>query len=188
MNIHPKLLSDEKIIDLFWQRDEQAISQTDTKYGKYLYKIAYNILNDRLDSEECQNDTYLAAWDAIPPHKPLCLPAFLTQLIRRISIDRYRESRRQKRIPTELIVSMEELHGSLANVCMEPDQLGYLLSDFIRSLPKQKQELFMSRYYFNDSIADIARSLRLSESAIYKELKNIRNLLKSYLTEKDIDI
>ena len=114
MNIHPKLLSDEKIIDLFWQRDEQAISQTDTKYGKYLYKIAYNILNDRLDSEECQNDTYLAAWDAIPPHKPLCLPAFLTQLIRRISIDRYRESRRQKRIPTELIVSMEELHGSLA--------------------------------------------------------------------------
>ena len=188
MAIHRETVSDERIIDLFWQRDEQAISQTDTKYGKYLYKIAYNILNDRLDSEECQNDTYLAAWDAIPPHKPLCLPAFLTQLVRRISIDRYRESRRKKRIPTELIVSMEELHGSLANVCMEPDQLGYLLSDFIRSLPKQKQELFMSRYYFNDSITDIARSLRLSESAIYKELKNIRNLLKSYLTEKDIDI
>lgn len=179
-------VSDEMIVDLYWNRNETAIVQTDMKYGKYLFKIANNILNSHLDSEECQNDTYLATWNAIPPHKPLSLQAFVTKLVRRIAIDRYRESHRQKRIPSELITSIDELHTGLCDVHLSENQLSQVLSDFVRSLPKQKQHIFMSRYYFNDSIAEIALSLNVSESSIYKELANIRNNLKSYLREKEI--
>lgn len=179
-------VSDEMIVDLYWNRNETAIVQTDMKYGKYLFKIANNILNSHLDSEECQNDTYLATWNAIPPHKPISLQAFVTKLVRRIAIDRYRESHRQKRIPSELITSIDELHTGLCDVHISSDQLGQALSDFIRSLPQNKKQIFMSRYYFSDSIAEIARSQHVSESAIYKELGHLRDALKTYLIEMDI--
>jgi len=186
-------VTDDAIIELYWSRDESAIEQTDQKYGKHLYRTAYNILGDALDSEECQNDTYLAAWNAIPPQRPRMLPAFLTQIIRRIAIDRYREKQRQKRIPSELTISMEDLHESLqedpaVHMQEEAEHLGHLLSDFLRKLPEREQHIFLRRYYFADPIDDIAHTLGVSESTVYKQLTKLKKALKSYLEKEGVSI
>ena len=105
-------LTDEQIIELYWTRQENAIQETDKKYGQFLFRIANNMLHDRRDSEECQNDTYLGAWNAIPPTRPLVLSAFLVQIMRRIAINRYREKTSKKRIPSELTVALEDVQGT----------------------------------------------------------------------------
>lgn len=188
-----RTVTDDAIVELYWHRDETAIEQTHEKYGKHLYRTAYNILQDALDSEECQNDTYLAAWNAIPPQRPRVLPAFLTQIIRRIAIDRYREKQRQKRIPSELTISMEDLHESLQEDPAERSQweaehLGRILSDFLRKLPEREQHIFLRRYYFADPIDDIARTLGVSESTVYKQLTKLKKSLKSYLEREGVTL
>ena len=107
------IIADEQIIELYWQREERAIQETDKKHGQFLFRIAYNILHDRLDCEECQNDTYLGVWNAIPPTRPTVFPAFITQIMRRIAINRYKEKTSKKRIPSELTVSMEYINDFL---------------------------------------------------------------------------
>ena len=107
------VIADEQIIELYWQRNENAIQETDKKYGQFLFGIAYNILHDRLDCEECQNDTYLGVWNAIPPTRPIAFPAFITQIMRNIAINRFKEKTSKKRIPSELTVSMDDVNGML---------------------------------------------------------------------------
>ena len=102
-------IDDEKIVELYWARDEKAIDETDFKYRKYLFSIAYNVLHDKLDCEECLNDTYLGAWNAIPPTRPNVLKAFLTTIVRRIAIKRYHSALRKKAVPSEMTVSLSEL-------------------------------------------------------------------------------
>ena len=104
-----KILPDEQIIELYWQRDEQAIGATDVKYGKYLFTIAYNIMRNDPDCEECLNDTYLNTWNAIPPARPTAFQVFLSKIMRNSAIDKFREKKAAKRIPSELIVSLNEL-------------------------------------------------------------------------------
>lgn len=190
---HNPLASDETIVELYWQRDETAITRTHEKYGTHLYRTAYNILSDAQDSEECQNDTYLAAWNTIPPQRPRVLPAFLTQIVRRIAIDRYRESRRHKRIPSELTVSMDDLHESLQEdmnerAHMEAAQLGHAISDFLRTLPEREQHMFLRRYYFADPIEDIARTLGISDSTVYKQLNRLKQMLRAHLEKEGIEL
>ena len=179
-------LDDDKIIELYWQRDEEAIEATDFKYRKYLYKIAYNIVRDNVDCEECLNDTYLGSWNAIPPSKPSVLKAFLTTIMRRISIKRYHNNLRKKVIPSEMTVSLSELEDFIVgdeDVGDDFDavKLGEIISNFVRYLSEREKFIFMSRYYLAEPIDIIARNLGLSRSTINKELAAIRSALKEKL-------
>ncbi len=179
-------MDDDAIVELYWARDEKAIEETDFKYKSYLFSIAYNVVHDRLDCEECLNDTYLGAWNAIPPARPNALKAFLTVIVRRISIKRYHHNLRKCAIPSEMTVSLSELEDFLADggdldADFEAERLGRVISDFVRSLPTRRRFIFMSRYYAAEPIDAIARDLRVSRSTVNKELAAIRAALKETL-------
>ena len=180
------VLCDEQIIQLFWQRDEQAIAQTDKKYRKFLLSVAYNVLSDPCDSEECLDDTYLGAWNAIPPTKPSSLRAFLATIMRRTAIDRYKLRKRQKRIASELTLSLSEVEDFVSDrddVTAEIDrlELSRIISAFVRSLNDRRRYIFMSRYYLVRPIKEIAKLLGCSESTVNKELAFIKRELMQIL-------
>ena len=181
------ILSDEEIIALYWDRDEQAISRTDEKYKKFLLSVAFNIVFDDQDCEECLNDTYIDAWNSMPPSKPALLQAFLATIMRRTAIDRYKSRKRQKRIASELTVSLSELEEIIADEgdsSAETDELARLLSDFVRSLPDRRMYIFMSRYYFARPIGEMASLLCCSESTVNKEIAAIKRELKEKLMKE----
>lgn len=186
-------MDDDKIVELYWGRNEKAIEETDFKYKKYLFSIAYNVVYDRLDCEECLNDTYLGAWNAIPPTKPSVLKAFLTTITRRIAIKRYHSNLKQSVIPSEMTVSLSELEDFVAgdgdvDSEFDAERLGRVISDFVRSLSERRQFIFMSRYYVADPIDTIASDLSLSRSMINKELAAIRSALKEKLESEGYSI
>ena len=181
------ILSDEEIIALYWDRDEQAISRTDEKYKKFLLSVAFNIVFDDQDCEECLNDTYIDAWNSMPPSKPALLQAFLATIMRRTAIDRYKSRKRQKRIASELTVSLfevEEIIADESDSSAQTDELARLLSDFVRSLPDRRMYIFMSRYYFARPIGEIASLLCCSESTVNKEIAAIKRELKEKLMKE----
>ena len=183
-------MDDDKIVELYWERNEKAVEETDFKYKKYLFSIAYNIVHDRLDCEECLNDTYLGAWNAMPPSRPNVLKAFLTTITRRIAIKRYHSNMRQNVIPSEMTVSLSELEDFVAgdgdvDSEFDAERLGRVISDFVRSLSERRQFIFMSRYYVADPIDTIASDLNLSRSMVNKELSVIRSALKEKLESED---
>ena len=185
MRLLKSLMSDGEIIELYFRRDERAISETDAKYGKYLFSVAYNVVHDRLDCEECLNDTYLDAWNAMPPERPAVLKAFLAIIMRRRAIDRYKSEKRKRRIPSELTVSLSELEFALSDDTpqseLEAEELCRIISDFLRSLPERRAYIFMSRYYAARPIREIANKLCVSESTVNKELALIRQSLRKML-------
>ena len=183
-------MDDDKIVALYWERDEKAIEETDFKYKKYLFSIAYNVVHDRLDCEECLNDTYLGAWNAMPPSRPNVLKAFLTTITRRIAIKRYHSNLKQSVIPSEMTVSLSELEDFVAgdgdvDSEFDAERLGRVISDFVRSLSEHRQFIFMSRYYVSDPIDTISSDLGLSRSMVNKELAAIRSALKEKLESED---
>ena len=178
---------------MYWDRNENAIEETDFKYKKYLYTIAYNIVYDNLDCEECLNDTYMGAWNAMPPAKPNVLKAFLTTITRRTAIKRYHRNLRKKAIPSEMTVSLSELEDFISGnedveEAFDAKRLGKVISDFVRSLPERRQFIFMSRYYMADPIDTIAKDLGLSRSMVNKELAAIRNTLKEKLESEGYSV
>lgn len=182
-------MQDEKIVELYWERNESAVKETQDKYGKYLLKIAYNILSDRCDSEESVNDTYLAAWNSMPPQKPGSLSAYLAKLTRRISIDILRKRNRDKRVPSEYCISMSELEESLSagNTTEEDIEINLLadaLNNFLRELPENSRDLFIGRYYFSDSLKEVSRYCGMSESNAKITLFRVRQNLKIYLEKE----
>ena len=181
-------MSDEQIVALYWQRDEQAIRETDIKYKKFLLTVAYNILQDMYDSEECLNDTYIGAWNAIPPARPVLLQAFLATIMRRTAIDCYKAKKRQKRIVSELTVSLSEVEDFISDDDMysqtDAKELGRVISDFVRSLSDRRMYIFMSRYYIARPIKEIARLLGCSESTVNKEIAAIKRDLKEKLKKE----
>ena len=186
-------MDDDKIVALYWERNEKAIEETDIKYKKYLFSIAYNVVHDRLDCEECLNDTYIGAWNAMPPSKPNMLKAFLTTITRRIAIKRYHSNLKQSVIPSEMTVSLSELENFLADDGdvdseFDSERLGHVISDFVRSLSERRQFIFMSRYYVADPIDTIASDLSLSRSMVNKELAAIRSALKEKLESEGYSI
>ena len=186
-------MDDDKIVELYWERDEKAIEETDFKYKKYLFSIAYNVLHDRLDCEECVNDTYHGAWNAIPPSKPNVLKAFLTTITRRIAIKRYHSNLKQSAIPSEMTVSLSELEDFVAgdedvDADFDTERLGRVISSFVHSLSERRQFIFMSRYYIADPIDTIASDLNLSRSMVNKELAAIRSALKEKLESEGYSI
>lgn len=184
-------ISDAEIVDLYWLRDETAIKRTDEKYGKFLYTMALNILHEHRDCEECRNDTYLSAWNTIPPTRPVFFRAFIAQIMRRTAINRYYKNTGKRKIPSELTVSMEESEGFISegkssDEEIEARELGGIISDFVRGLSPKRQYIFMGRFYFADPVAVIAKELGITESAVYKEIKKLRNDLKTFLELKEV--
>lgn len=184
-----KFLSDEEIVELYWKREERAIAQTDAKYGRYLFKIAYNILHDRPDCEECLNDTYLGTWNRIPPARPNAFQIFLSKIMRNIAVDRFRRNSVKRKIPSSLMSSLDELDEC---VSYEPsveeayaiEQLKRILNSYLRSLSDRDATVFICRYYYADSIADIAEMLNVSERTVNRILATLRNGLKDCLEKE----
>ena len=180
------VMSDEKIVELYWQRDEQAIKETDIKYKKFLLSVAMNIVHDMCDSEECLNDTYIGTWNAIPPARPVALQAFLGSIMRRTAIDRFRANNRQKRIASEFAVSLSELEDFIADdgdmtAEIETKELAKSISNFVRSLPDRQMFIFVSRYYIADPISTISKELGCSVSTVKREIEAIKIGLKKQL-------
>ena len=179
--------SDEEIIEMYWQRDPDAIQATDHKYGKLLQNTAYNILSDLQDSEECQNDVYLRVWNASPSTRPTDFLAFIMQIMRRCAFNRYKEKSRKKRVPSQLTLSLEELQTSLSSgktVEEEYDAkvLGELITEYVRNLSDRQQYIFVDRYYMAEPVEKIASDLSISSvRTVYREIEKIKQGLKEYL-------
>ena len=176
---------DEAIVALYFARNERAIAETDRKYRKYLFVIAYNIVSDTEDSEECVSDTYLQTWNAIPPQRPKNLRAFLTKITRRLALDILRKKTARKRIPSEYLTSLSALdeYISLSDKA-ETDSLAEALNAFLRRLPEKTRCIFVSRYYCADSVETIAHYMKMSESAVYKSLSATKKALKKALEKE----
>lgn len=188
-----EIIADEQIIELYWRREEKAIQETDKKYGQFLFRIAYNILHERLDCEECQNDTYLGVWNAIPPTRPTVFPAFITQIMRRIAINRYKEKASRKRIPSELTISMENVNGTLHGddsvaVKYEMAEVGKIINNYVRELSDRQRYIFIDRFYLAESVETIATDLSISVPTVYREIDKIKHSLKLYLEWNDVYI
>lgn len=182
-------MQDERIVELYFQRNEKALVETEAKYGKYLFKIAFGILADKSDSEESVNDTYLAAWGSIPPQRPTVLSTYLGKLTRRISIDIFRRKNSQKRKASQYTLSLTELEDCIKSKenleeNMENKDLAAAISAFLRTLSKESRNLFVSRYYFCDSLKDAARYVGVSESKAKSLLYRTRLALKDYLVKE----
>ena len=186
-------MDDRQIVALYFERDEAAIDMTQKKYGSYLHKIAYNILEDLEDSQESVNDTYLAAWNSIPPHCPEILSTYLGKLTRRISIDIFRKRNRLKRRDSEYALSLSELGESVAapdstEETIQARQLASCISSFLRQLPAESRHAFIGRYYYCDSIRDVAQYCGISEAKTKTLLYRIRCSLKDYLNKEGFTV
>ncbi len=186
-------MDDEHIVALYWNRDQNAIRETQRRYGPYLSKIASNILFDRRDEEECVSDTYLKAWNSMPTHHPAALAPYLAKITRELAIDRYRRAHSQKRRASEYDLSLEEL-GELISGSVTPESEldGKLLTEaigsFLRTLSPNARYAFLGRYYFFDSLREVARRLGIKESRAKTMLYRIRQDLKAYLKQGGFDL
>ncbi|MBO5845615.1 MAG: sigma-70 family RNA polymerase sigma factor [Clostridia bacterium] len=182
-------LSDETIIELYWNREERAIKATDEKYGKYLFTIAYNIVRNELDCEECLDDTYLGAWNSIPPKRPTAFQVFLAKIMRNVALDRFRKKSALRRVPSELIVSLDEIEGYLPyDVSLEEaviiKDISRVLSEYLNTLSERDEFIFVCRYYYFDTISDIAKMMDLNSKTVSKALANAREGLRDRLMEE----
>lgn len=182
-------MDDERIVALYWERSEQAIAETQIKYDRYLQKIAQNILYNLEDSRESVNDTYLAAWNSMPPHRPGILSAYLAKLTRRISIDRFRYRTRGKRVASEYALSLSELSdcvsgGNTTEEIVNAKALADAIGVYLRLQSQEVQTAFLGRYYFLDPVKEIARYLGMSESKVKSLLYRTRIGLKEYLEKE----
>lgn len=181
-------MEDTAIIELYLKRSEQAIVETDTKYGGYCYSIAYNILSNREDSEESVSDTYLTAWNTIPPRRPSFLNAFLGKVTRHLSIDRWRKQNAKKRGGGEIVLALEEL-GDCVDVHntesdFERKELTRVLNHFLSGLNETERNVFLCRYWYMDSIQTISEYSGFTQSKVTSMLHRVRGKLRKRLTEE----
>ena len=184
-------MEDNQIIQLYFDRSEDAISQTAVKYGKYCHTIAYNILHNFEDSEECVNDTYLKAWLAIPPQRPRKLAAFLGKITRNLSIDVYRHYTTEKCGGGEMAIALDELGDCISSLGSTNDHVDEMalvdiLNCFLASLSSQHRKIFMRRYWYVSSVKEIADEYGITESKVKMFLLRSRNQLKAILEKEGI--
>ena len=182
-------MEDQDIIRLYWERNETAISETKNKYSRFLFHIAGAILQNRQDMEEAENDTYLRVWNAVPTDRPSHFSAYLAKIMRRICIDIYRLQSADKRGGTEYAVSLEELEECLpgGNDPAEEAQqhaLSQYIDRFLDALPMRERYIFIRRYFYAESIKEIAEKLNMTQSNVKVILSRTRQHLKSFLTEE----
>ena len=180
---------DQKIVKLLWKRKEEALEEMAAAYGQRLYGIAYNILGNRHDAEECVNDTYLALWNTIPPQRPDPLIAYACRVGRNIALNRLRSDSAQKR-DSRYDLSLDELAGCIPGASMEQVMdgriLGQSINKFLATLPKTNRIIFIRRYYFGDSVTKIADNLSLSENTVSVRLNRIREKLRKFLEKEEL--
>ena len=178
-------MNDQSIIDLYFARDERAILETERAHGGACMSVSMSILNNRQDAEECVNDTWLKAWNAIPPTIPRCLRAFLAKIVRNLSIDRYRE-KRVERPTVEREAALSELED-----CMPAEAereaaaaLTDLLDQFLRAEAETDRKLFLGRYWYFYQVSDLARAYGMTANTVYVKLHRMRERLRKHLTER----
>jgi len=182
-------MDDKLIVELYWKRDPDAISETSHKYGAYCYTIANNILHSHGDSEECVNDTWLRVWDSVPPQRPSVLRMFLAKITRGVAFNRYNAGIAEKRGGGEIAAVLDELAECVADSSdvhtqYEANELCRSINRFIHSLPEKDGNIFLRRYFFNDSVSDIAKHYRLSKNNVMVILSRTRKKLRKLLTEE----
>lgn len=182
-------MEDSQIIDLYWQRNPDAIGETRTKYGSYCFTVADNLLANRQDAEECLNDTLLGAWNAIPPEKPHILRLFLGKITRHLAFNRYNSRTAEKRGGGQLPLVLEELDQCIAGG-RDPleevmaSELEESIRRFVKALPQREQVLFVHRYFFTEPVSQIARDNGLTVSNTSVILSRIRTRLKAHLIQE----
>lgn len=186
-------MEDAAIVSLYWQRDESAIQETKTKYGAYLGKVAWQILANREDCEESVSDTYLRAWESMPPQRPSLLSAYLAKLTRQLSIDLFRRKNRQKRQGSQYALSLSELEdcisgGDTTGQEVELRLLGEAIGRYLRGLSPQARTVFLGRYWFMDPLREIAACHGMSESKVKSLLYRTRQGLRAYLEKEGFSV
>ena len=182
-------MEDIQIIDLYWARSEQAISETDAKYGRYCRSIAYNILKNNEDADECVNDTYMGAWNSMPPHRPNALQIFLGKITRRLSIDLWRHKNAEKRGGGQMEMCLDELadcvpSGSSPEAAAEFNELQRCYDSFVAELPQTERRVFVLRYWYMESIASVSAITGFSESKVRSMLYRTRIKLRKCLEKE----
>ena len=184
-------MEDSQIIDLYWARLEQAIQETDMKYGGYCRAIAHNILKSMEDSEECVSDTWLRAWNAMPPQRPSVLSAFLGRITRNLSLDRYKAARAEKRGGSSFPAALDELSECVpapgrVEHALEERELAEAIDRFLRTLPERECSMFLRRYWYVDSMQSIPARYAIKENTAKSILFRTREKLRRYLAGEGI--
>ena len=182
-------MEDSQIVDLYWRKDANAIKESDTKYGAYCYAIADNILRNSEDSEECVNDTWLHAWNAMPPQKPSKLQLFLAKITRNLSFNRFNARSAQKRGSGEIVLVLDELteciaYSESAEQEYEGKELEQCIRLFVQTLPQRERNVFVRRYFYTEPVSAIAKRYNLTESNALAILSRTRKKLKTHLTRE----
>ena len=186
-------MDDEKIVQLYLERNEQAIPETASKYGNYCTSIANNILGNKEDAEECVNDTYFNTWNGIPPHKPKILSTFLGKIVRNLAFNKYKYYTAEKRGGGEITLVLDELANCVSakddvEQAYEYHELVSGINDFLNELPERKRNIFVCRYWYADSISVIAKRYNMSNTAVSMMLNRLRSGLRDYLVKKGYEL
>ena len=186
-------MEDREIIRLYWDRNDQAIKATSDKYGHYCKAIARNILNCEEDAEECVNDTYWKAWNSMPTQWPAQLASFLGKITRNLSFNRYKHRHAEKRGGGQISLVLDELTDCVSDVddveeTIDRQALIKAIDSFVGDLPESKRRIFVRRYWYADSIAEIAKDSGMMQGTVSKALERTRKQLKAYLTERGFEI
>ena len=186
-------MDDQMIVDLFWQRSSDAIAETAKKYGNYCYRIAYNVLTNPEDSEECVNDTYLKAWDTIPPTRPNRFSAFIGRITRNLALNRYAHLTAEKRGGSQIPLALEELGGCIPDhrtpaLIVEEKELGKVINQFLGTLLPEARRIFLQRYWSLMSVKDIAQLYGITESKVKMSLMRTRSKFKHYLEKEGVAV
>lgn len=184
-------MEDLKIVELYWNRDENAIKETQNKYGNYCYSIAYGILQNNEDAQESVNDTFLATWNAIPPHHPLMLSTFIGKITRRIALNKWRNASAEKRGGGQVRVSFDELEECIPDQKdfkeeLKAETLSESINDFLKNIRTEQRKVFVCRYWYFESIEEIASRFHYSQSKVKMMLKRTRDDLKEYLIKEGL--
>lgn len=184
-------MDDLQIIELYFARDEHAIKETDHKYGKLCFRVAKNLLFNNEDSEECVNDTYLTVWNKIPPTRPNNFTAFICKITRNLSLKKLETSNAMKR-SADAIISLTEIEATLPDYSIAPgvedEELGKLISTFLWSEKELDRNVFLRKYWFFDTISDIAERYSLNENNVKSMLFRSRNRLREFLKKEGIEV
>ena len=182
-------MDDNAIVALYWARDERAVQETARKYGAYCHTVAFNVLKNRQDAEECVNDTYVQAWNAMPPQRPCALRAFLGKITRNLAINVYRAAHTKRRGGGQIPMVLEELEDCFSDgpeTALEEAELTRLLDRFLRQLPQKDCCVFVRRYWYLDSMMEIATRYHMALGSVKSSLHRSRKKLKEYLEQEGI--
>lgn len=184
-------MEDSRIVDLYWQRSDRAVAETDRKYGRYCRTVAYNILANSEDSDECVNDTYLRAWNSMPDARPQALSAYLAKITRNLAISMLRKRNRLRCGGGQTALALDELAdvvpaGQSLEAMVEGRELAQILDAYLRALPETERKVFMARYFFITPVKEIAEKFGFTESKVKSMLSRTRTRLRNYLEEEGL--